>query len=61
VTDDEARALATAFGPDECFGLAWTLLHLIETAPSPVVRQQPPEGASEWIRLIWDRWRRLTE
>ena len=21
------------FGPDECFGLAWSILHLIETAP----------------------------
>jgi hypothetical protein len=33
VTDEEARILATLFGPDESFGLAWTLLHLIESAP----------------------------
>lgn len=32
VTDEEAIALAESFGPDECFGLAWTLLHLIETS-----------------------------
>ncbi|HEX9412867.1 MAG TPA: hypothetical protein VF916_05140, partial [Ktedonobacterales bacterium] len=32
-TDQEARILVTLFGPDECFGLAWTLLHLIESAP----------------------------
>jgi hypothetical protein len=33
VTDEEARLLATLFGPDDSFGLAWTLLHLIESAP----------------------------
>jgi hypothetical protein len=33
VTDDEAQWLATAFGPDNCYGLSWSLLHLIETAP----------------------------
>jgi hypothetical protein len=31
VTGDEARALASCFGPDDCYGVAWTLLHLIET------------------------------
>ncbi len=30
VTDEEALALSEAFGPDECFGVAWSLLH-----PSP--------------------------
>jgi hypothetical protein len=34
VSDDEACALLGLFGPDECFGLAWTLLHLIESAPN---------------------------
>ena len=33
VSDAEARSLVHLFGPDECYGLAWTLLHLIETAP----------------------------
>lgn len=32
VNDEEARALVELFGPDECFGAAWSLLHLIETA-----------------------------
>jgi len=58
VTDEEAHSLAGAFGPDDCFGLAWTLLHLIETAPSPAVRQQPPDDANEWILTLWQRWRR---
>ncbi len=27
--DDEAKALLDLFGPDDFFGLAWTVLHLI--------------------------------
>ncbi|MFJ6837133.1 hypothetical protein [Streptomyces sp. NPDC091209] len=46
VTDDEAHVLAECFGEDLCFGLAWTLLHLIETAPSARTRQ--PEAAKRW-------------
>jgi hypothetical protein len=34
VTDEEARLLTGLFGVDGCFGLGWTLLHLIETAPN---------------------------
>ena len=33
VSDAEARSLVHLFGPDECYDLSWTLLHLIETAP----------------------------
>ena len=33
ISDAEVRSLVHLFGPDECYGLAWTLLHLIETAP----------------------------
>jgi hypothetical protein len=53
LTDEEALALAESFGPDECFGVAWTLLHLIETAPS---HPRPPEAIfrrSEWLRVAW--------
>lgn len=32
VTDEEARALASLFGPDDCFGMEWTLVGLIESA-----------------------------
>ena len=46
ITDDEARALSKLFGPDECFGLAWTLLHLIETAPGwPLACTRPRSNA----------------
>ena len=37
---------------DDCFGLAWTLLHLIETAPEAIDRL--PAGQNEWIDRIRD-------
>jgi hypothetical protein len=55
VTVGEAKQLMTLFGPDDCFGLAWTLLHLIESAPELPLRAQPPSDANEWIRRLWDR------
>ncbi len=54
VTDGEACALVRLFGPDDCFGLAWTLLHLIETAPN-----WPCEGAFDGLQGEWiDRLRK---
>ena len=32
VNASEAAILCTLFGSDSCFGLAWSLVHLIETA-----------------------------
>ncbi|MBL1086593.1 hypothetical protein JK359_32330 [Streptomyces actinomycinicus] len=57
VTPEEATALASCFGPDDCYGLAWTLVHLIETAPGPLPRipqAQPDAGA--WQRTLSARW-----
>ena len=48
LTDEEARILVTLFGPDDCFGLAWTLLHLIETAPSWPI-EACLHGDNEWV------------
>src|SRR5258708_8731306 len=57
-TDQEARILVTLFGPDECFGLAWTLLHLIESAPGwPLPDLLADTEENEWrarLRLIAD-------
>ena len=55
VTPDEALVLSRSFGPDDAFGLAWTLLHLIETASEPLLREPPSASANEWIPLIWER------
>ncbi|KOT95948.1 hypothetical protein ADK70_10130 [Streptomyces rimosus subsp. pseudoverticillatus] len=55
VTDEEARDLASCFGPDDCFGVAGSLLHLIETAPNPVLTADPGPGANEWVQRLYDR------
>jgi hypothetical protein len=55
LTDEEAEALLPCFGPDDYYGVAWTLLHLIESAPGGCpVKTEPPPGANEWIRRLWD-------
>lgn len=33
VSDEEAKALLRLLGPDTFYGLSWTLVHLIESAP----------------------------
>ncbi|MFB7719424.1 hypothetical protein [Nocardia sp. NPDC056100] len=55
VSDAEAAALAQCFGPDDCYGLAWTLLHLIETGPHPVIAAKPALGANPWHHTLWMR------
>ena len=49
VTDDEAKLLVRLFGPDDCYGLAWTLLHLIETAPGWPIEESLEDRTTEWI------------
>jgi hypothetical protein len=34
ITDEEAMALVACFGSDDFFGLAFSIRHLVETAPS---------------------------
>ncbi|MFD5813979.1 hypothetical protein [Streptomyces sp. NPDC127038] len=55
VTGEEARALVTCFGPDDCYGVAWTLLHLIETAPNLVLATDPGPDANEWHQRLFGR------
>jgi hypothetical protein len=44
LSDEEACALASLFGPDDCFELAWVLVHLIESAPGwPLAACMPTE------------------
>jgi hypothetical protein len=54
VTREEAAALLVCFGADEAFGLAWALVHLIESGPLPLTAR-PADSENEWIRLLWDR------
>lgn len=55
VTDEEAEALVKLFGPDECYGLSWTLLHSIETAPGWPLRDCLVNISNEWIKLLRER------
>ncbi len=56
VTDEEAALLIRAFGPDDCYGLAWTLLHLVESAPTGVpLGSKPGDSANQWLRRLWER------
>src|SRR5947208_1579637 len=41
LTDEEAAALVGLFGPDACYGAAWSIRHLVETAPSWADRVVP--------------------
>ena len=43
ITDEEARVLVKVFGPDDCFGLVWPLVHLIESAPGWPFSRLPSE------------------
>lgn len=56
VSHEEAALLIGLFGPDECYGLAWTLLHLIESAPGGApLASEPGDDANEWLRRLWAR------
>jgi hypothetical protein len=60
VTDDEADILAGVFGVDDCFGLAWTLVHLIETAHKWSAENYSGNADDEWVKRLRDRekgWR----
>ncbi len=62
ITTAEAALLQGSFGPDDCYGLAWMLLHLIETAPGGAPIAAAPSGDdNEWIRRLWDRAHRAVD
>ncbi|MEU4267761.1 hypothetical protein [Streptomyces sp. NPDC026092] len=55
VTGEEAKALVACFGPDDCYGIGWSLLHLIETGPNPVLATDPGPDANEWHQRLYLR------
>jgi hypothetical protein len=52
VSDAEARSLLRLFGPDDCYGLAWTLLHLIETAPGWPLYDSLQNALNPWCEHL---------
>ena len=55
VTDEEARVLTSLFGPDDCFGVEWTLIGLVESAPGWPLEQCLQDTSNEWIRILRQR------
>jgi hypothetical protein len=56
VADEEAALLVKSFGSDDCYGLAWTLVHLIESAPGGAgLMSKPTDADNEWVRRLWAR------
>lgn len=60
VSDDEARALITLFGPDDYFGGSWTVLHLVESAPGWPLLDCLTADSNEWIVRLRERAARKT-
>ena len=58
VSDSEARLLCQCFGPDDCFGLTSSLLHLIETAPGWPLTDCLNTLETEGVRELRQRARR---
>jgi hypothetical protein len=52
VTDEEARVLVTLFGPDDCFELEETLVHLVESAPGWPLWDCLKDTSNEWIQTL---------
>lgn len=56
VNDEEARELIKLFGPDDCYGLAWALIHLIESAPGwPLEDCLQDSDQNRWLHLLRTR------
>jgi hypothetical protein len=55
ITDAEARALVSLFGPDDCFGMEWTLVGLIESAPGWPLEDCLQGTSNEWVQMLRQR------
>jgi hypothetical protein len=57
ISDEEALALLAVFptGEGSCFGLAWSVLHLIESAPGWPCQEARLHQASPWVRSMLER------
>lgn len=57
VSNEDAAELAKLLGPDDCFGMAWTLVHAIETAPGWPLEEAISEANETWKNILRDRWK----
>ena len=60
-TRDEVLALLPLFPADDntCFGLAWTLLHIVESSPDWPVWDALDDMSGEWAETLTIRLRTL--
>jgi len=49
---DEARALLELFGDDDLFGLSWSLVHLIESAPGWPYWDAIEPASNRWHQIL---------
>lgn len=59
VSLDEAKSLLVLFGTDTFFGLAWTLVHLIESCPDWSAEALLGVSDNIWISLLRERLQTL--
>ena len=52
ITDEEAKALCSLFGPDDFYELPWTIIHLVETAPGWPIEECLVDDTNEWIETL---------
>ena len=57
VSDEEAAILVGLFGPDSLYGVAWSVVHLVETAPGWHNRTALSEAHPEWRETLEQRLR----
>jgi hypothetical protein len=57
ISDEEAKALANLFPAtdNDCFSLAWSLLHLVESSPHWPLQECLVDTAKPWIALMRQR------
>ena len=55
ISDAEARELIKLFGPDDYYGLAWTVLHLVEGTPNWPLADCLTSRSNEWVDRLRDR------
>lgn len=55
ITDEEAKKLVTLFGSDDYFGIAWTILHLVESAPGWPIQECLAHNSNQWIVRLGER------
>ena len=53
--DSEVEILIGLFGPDSFYGLAWTVVSLIETAPNWIMKVSRINSENEWVQILKSR------